>query len=106
MAQEKAQLNLPDLPRIQLAGPPLRLVVCQLQYEATQDIQNPTLIAPIQQEIKAWYPQLAIQPVGLSLQFNPRGIQQQAKSQWVFSDLDNIWTASLSDNSLTLQTRG
>jgi uncharacterized protein (TIGR04255 family) len=105
VAQEKAQLNLPDFPRVQLDRPPLRLVVCQLQYEAAQDIQNPTLIAPIQQEIAARYPQLAIQPLSLSLQFNQKGIHQQAKSQWVFSDDDNVWTISLSDNSLSLQTR-
>jgi uncharacterized protein (TIGR04255 family) len=98
-------LDLPDLPRIQLERPPLRLVVCQVQFDTSINVEDPSIVAPIQQAIKASFPKVGMQPIGLNMQVSPKGFQQRTTSQWVFSDEENVWVASLAANSLTLQTR-
>jgi uncharacterized protein (TIGR04255 family) len=104
--QEDLLLPLPDLPRIQLPHPPLRAVVCQIQYEGLGDIEDPAVIAPLRKAISDSYPKVSAQQRSVQIQMNQTGVSQQVNIQWVFADAEDRWSLVVAPDFLAVETRG
>ncbi len=101
----------PPPPSIDLPDAPLDKVLIQLRFSEILQIENKQLLAAFQEKIRSQYP-LLTQMKGL--EFTLKGdstVPMQAQGEtkeipmWYFHDLTRNWTAVLTPNFLTLETR-
>lgn len=89
-----------------LAHTPIKFAVAQVQYPTIMSVPtNDTLLANFQERVRDLYPFLSIgQSIGIMV--SPQNVEQQPMTRvFQFTDANQQWTATLSADSLSLETR-
>ncbi len=109
METELEMLQLPDMQQAVYKNPPLALVICQVRYNSILNVANTGFVAPFQNAIQSWYPQVTpihSQEIRFGIASNESSVLQGSPSiQWQFSDTDDNWKIVLASDSLSIETR-
>lgn len=102
-------LGLPEYPHMVLASSPIVLTICQVRFTPVLSIADATFVAPFQRAIQQKYP-VTIKGENVELQFGfgaaAAELQQGGRSpHWQFSDQQDNWKVTLSEGSISLETR-
>jgi len=95
----------PEAQRVPFARSPLKLVVCQLQFDAILSINDAEFIAPFQEDLRNDYPTIG-RVAGLDLVVGPAGVEtkEAEPSGWLFTSADGAWAIVLAPNGVTVRT--
>jgi uncharacterized protein (TIGR04255 family) len=99
-------LGLPEPSRVVFEHPPLVLTLCQLRFSRVLEVNVQDYIEPFRRAIETDYPTFSTSKQ-VELMFNPELEDQKRVEtlQWRFSDEDENWTAVLTQDFFTLETR-
>lgn len=91
-------------------SPPLVLVLCQIRFTRKLKISDDAAVAPFQDAIELLYPKVdRVNQHSAQIQLSgagPIGVQSASSSPlWQFTDQNGDWTVSLSQESVSLETR-
>lgn len=85
---------------------PLVLVVCEVRFQSVFRIADKVFVAAFQDAIRARYPTVG-QEHEFQMTVGPDGLQQSPSTskKWKFAEPAGVWTLSLSDAAMSIETR-
>lgn len=88
---------------VHLPRAPLVKVLCQIRFPVIASLEKKDFIAPFQESIRHYYPEL-VQDQGIELSFTPPGGGFSHKVIWRMRDKSRNWQVSVGENFLSLET--
>ena len=95
-------LGFPEVEHEQLANPPLKAMLGQVQFPPILRIADPASLAPFQEALAGTFPEFAPEQQ-VSITVGPEGASTGRSQSFSFSTPDNAWSVVLAPTALTLE---
>jgi uncharacterized protein (TIGR04255 family) len=97
-------LNPPNVERVVLRNPPIKVAVAQLKFDSILSMSKPDFVAPFQEMVRREYP-VVQKAHTLEVQILPApGAPTETSTTWRFIDSEESWIVSLAADFISLES--